>query len=126
MATRPERKVIAIVEDDVAIRDLICDLLQSETAFAPVIAPDTAEVLPWLQGLRPDLVLLDMHLPGTDGLTLYYSLRETPATAAIPIIFLTAAHDRHLPAHARTGVIHKPFDLDVLIEGVTAALAPGP
>jgi CheY-like chemotaxis protein len=63
---------------------------------------------------QPDVVLLDMMMPGMDGLATFRALREDPETADIPVIFLTAkamsAEVDRLKGLGACGVLVKPFD----------------
>ena len=80
---------IAVVEDDAAIRRVLALALKS--AGYRVETADAGDVgLDLVQRTRPDLVLLDLMLPGLDGLTVCRRLRQAPETAAMPIIMLTA------------------------------------
>ena len=80
---------ILIVEDDKDIADLIARSLR-KAGYATEIAASGTAVLPRVKAAAPDLVLLDIMLPGMDGLLVCQALRAEPSTAAIPIIMLTA------------------------------------
>ena len=83
---------ILIVEDDKDIADLIAHSLQ-KAGYATETAASGTAVLPKVKAAAPDLILLDLMLPGMDGLLVCQALRGDPATAAIPIIMLTARGD---------------------------------
>jgi len=82
-------KKILIVEDEAKIASLLQDYLQ-QSQFDTHIILHGDEVMPWLDKNKPDLILLDIMLPGKDGLTLFREIRQT---SNIPIIFLTARVD---------------------------------
>jgi two-component system OmpR family response regulator len=82
-------KSIHFVEDDRDIRMLLADFLARE-GFAVEVAEDGAAVDRVLARTRPDLVILDLMLPGEDGLSICRRLR---ARGAVPIIMLTAKND---------------------------------
>jgi two-component system, OmpR family, response regulator len=82
-------KSILFVEDDRDIRMLLADFLMRE-GFAVEVAEDGAAVDRVLARTRPDLVILDLMLPGEDGLSICRRLR---ARGAVPIIMLTAKND---------------------------------
>ena len=70
--------------------------------------------------LSPDLIFLDMHMPGRNGITIARLLKTNPATQHIPILFLSALTDKHerlagLKAGAVDYII-KPFDVDEILE----------
>ena len=76
---------------------------------------------------RPDLILLDLLMPGLDGTAVFRALRDEPETAGIPVIFLTAAAMAHeierLEKLGAKGVIRKPFDPLSLGSRIAAILA---
>jgi two-component system, OmpR family, response regulator len=82
-------KVILIVEDDRDIRGLLADFLKRE-GFTVELAEDGTAVDRILARLAPDLVVLDLMLPGEDGLSICRRLRARGAT---PILMLTAKND---------------------------------
>jgi DNA-binding response OmpR family regulator len=83
---------ILIVEDDKDIADLLAHSLHKAGHETEIAATGTA-VLPKVKAAAPDLILLDLMLPGMDGLLVCQALRGDPSTAAIPIIMLTARGD---------------------------------
>jgi DNA-binding response OmpR family regulator len=80
---------VLVVEDDKDIADLIAHYLQKAGHSVDAAASGTA-ALQRVKASAPDLILLDLMLPGLDGLLVCQALRGDPATAAIPIIMLTA------------------------------------
>jgi two-component system phosphate regulon response regulator PhoB len=83
------RQKILIIEDEADIRDLLAYNLQKE-GFATLEAGDGRLGLEMARTHAPVLVLLDLMLPGMDGLTVCRALERDPSTAPIPIIMLTA------------------------------------
>ncbi len=83
---------ILVVEDEPDIRDLVVLHLTRE-GFRCRTAGNGAEALREARAARPDLVVLDLMLPGMDGLEVCRRLRAEPATAGVPIIMLTAKAD---------------------------------
>jgi FixJ family two-component response regulator len=81
--------LIAIVDDDEAVREALCDLLQVE-GFAGETFDGGAALLADAPG-RFDCVITDVRMPGMDGLELQYRLRER--IASLPVIFLTSSTD---------------------------------
>tara|TARA_B100000929_G_scaffold270279_1_gene240344 strand:+ start:164 stop:910 length:747 start_codon:yes stop_codon:yes gene_type:complete len=78
---------LLIVEDEPKIARLMADYLQNNN-FAPIIISHGGEVMPWLTQHATSLVLLDVMLPGKDGLTLCREIRQQWPT--LPIIMVTA------------------------------------
>lgn len=106
---------ILYVEDDADIRHIVRVALSLDPLIRLDVAASGAEALEHLaQNALPDVALLDVMMPGIDGPTLMATLRETPATAALPVIFMTAkarpADVADYRARGAIGVILKPFD----------------
>lgn len=78
--------MILIVEDEVKLAEVVRDYLHRE-GYQTALIHHGDEALPWFSEHHPDLILLDLMLPGTDGLTLCREIRKTAAT---PIIMTTA------------------------------------
>ncbi|MEX0958569.1 MAG: PAS domain S-box protein [Burkholderiales bacterium] len=86
---RPAGRVVLVIEDDDHAASLVRLLLEAE-GFAVLRAADAETGLTLARGRLPDLILMDIQLPGMDGLAATALLKRDPATAAIPIIALTA------------------------------------
>lgn len=83
------RKKILIVDDEADTRALLRRRL-SANHFEVLEAADGLSAIAQAKKTQPDLILLDILMPGKDGIDTYHSLREDPSTHHIPIIFLTA------------------------------------
>lgn len=79
---------ILLVEDHPLNRKLVRDILQFQFEVDEAISAEAAQ--DYLQDHHPDLILMDIQLPGMDGLTLTRQLKAEPATADIPIVGLSA------------------------------------
>ena len=82
-------ETIFIVDDTVESVEMLRDLLNS-AGYHVVVANSGVSALTQLEQIKPDLILLDIVMPGTDGFELYQQLRALPRMADIPIIFLSA------------------------------------
>lgn len=121
---------ILYVDDDPDIRHIVELSLSLDPSLQIRAAASGEEALAAIDdgSPPPQVVLVDMMMPGMDGLALLAHLRERPATAAVPVVFMTARGrqadlDRYHAAGA-AGVIVKPFDPLTLadrIREVTAA-----
>ena len=80
---------ILIVDDDANLLRLIGQVLQ-RAGYQPIAATNGASALQKIRGEQPDLVILDVMLPGMSGIELCKQLRENEETAALPIIMLSA------------------------------------
>ncbi len=122
--------LILVVDDNEGGLLLATAVLQRE-GFRVDSAGSSEEVLERLSVRAPDLILMDVQLPGQDGLSLTRQLKADPATAAIPVVALTAhamATDREeAMAAGCIGYISKPIEtrtLGDLVRGFLAEAAP--
>jgi DNA-binding response OmpR family regulator len=83
------RKKILVVDDDTDLVELLCFNLK-KAGYSIGTAMDGVEALKKARSIQPDLILLDLMLPELDGYAVCEILRRDAATAAIPIIMLTA------------------------------------
>jgi two-component system cell cycle response regulator DivK len=104
---------ILIVDDNPINLKLARVLLQKE-GYEVRTAPDAEEALKTLESFRPRLILMDIQLPGMDGLELTRRLKSAPDTAAIQIVALTAyamkGDEEKITAAGCDGYIPKPID----------------
>ncbi len=107
-------ELILIVEDNERNLKLARDLLQVK-GYRTLEARNAAEGIAVAQAHHPDLVLMDVQLPDTDGVTALGHLRAIPATATIPVVALTAfamKDDRaRFLAAGFDGYLAKPLDV---------------
>lgn len=114
---------VLIAEDDPAIATLLGAAL-GDRLSAHVVA-NGALVLDALAANRPDLLILDLSLPGLSGLDVFDLVRNDPAWVGIPVLFLTADPERARSAFDPAGACHvmgKPFDVDELVATVERML----
>jgi two-component system, cell cycle response regulator DivK len=120
---------ILLVEDHEEVWEMLSRRLRRQ-GFDVSVAVDGSQAIEACATERPDLVLLDMNLPETDGWTVARQLKADPGVAEIPIIALTAyaaAEDRAKALQAGCDDYHpKPIDFSRLMSQIEAALAPVP
>jgi two-component system, cell cycle response regulator DivK len=118
--------LILIVEDNDKNLKLVRDVLQVK-GYATIEAGTGEDGVRLAIEHRPDLVLMDIQLPGISGIDALRALRADPATATIPVIAVTASvmqQDRSMITEAGfDGYIGKPLDLKPFLETVRATLA---
>jgi CheY-like chemotaxis protein len=104
-------KRILIIDDDDDFREVVQICLDEIAGWSTVGCASGSEGLARAQADLPDAILLDMMMPGEDGMAILARLQAEPPTAAIPIILLTAkAQTARHPPSGPAGVILKPFD----------------
>jgi len=113
---------ILIIEDEPAIANLLRDCLQ-QAGFTPFILSNGQEAVPWAKAFQTDLILLDLTLPGQDGLEI---CKEIRAFSTVPIIMITGRTSeedrvRGLELGA-DDYICKPFLLPEVVARVRAVL----
>src|SRR3981081_334364 len=102
LAADGSRPMVLVVEDNPVNLELVEAVLDRE-GYEVISAASAAEALKRLERLRPDLVLLDIQLPGLDGLGLTRLLKANPATVEIPVVALSAHARLEDPTTARRG-----------------------
>lgn len=116
---------ILIVEDEIALSEVLTYNLQRE-GYEVAAAREGREGLRKGQMLLPDLILLDLMLPGMGGLDICRELRASPKTAQIPILMLTAkAEETDQIVGFATGAddyVTKPFSVKVLMQRIKVLL----
>ncbi|MEK6243468.1 MAG: response regulator [Pseudomonadota bacterium] len=119
-------ELILIVEDNQYNQKLARDVLQVKGYR--VLVADTAEAgIPMALKEKPDLVLMDIHLPGMTGIEALAKLRAAPETRQIPVFAFTASvmpQDRRgITSAGFDGFLSKPINLKEFLETISAALA---
>jgi two-component system, NarL family, sensor histidine kinase EvgS len=110
-------KRIALVDDNADSRRIVHAILEGH--YEVVEYGDAAEAYDDIRRQRPDLVLVDLSLPGRDGFWLLRELREVPAYAEVPIVAMSASimagDDDRLRAAGFAGVLTKPIVDEALL-----------
>lgn len=115
---------LLIVDDEEQIREVLGEILADD--YQTVLASNGDEALVLSQSERPDLILLDVTMPGIDGIDVCDRLRQSRSTSDIPVIMLSAASHRENRIRAfnlgADDFISKPFDTDELLARIQAKL----
>ncbi|MEO7251051.1 MAG: response regulator, partial [Arenimonas sp.] len=120
---------ILIIEDNATNMKLACLLLRN-VGHTVLCADDAESGLTMARSDRPDLILMDIQLPGMDGLAATALLKADEATRAIPVIALTAlamkGDEERIRAAGCDGYIAKPLSYQSFLATVAERLAAGP
>lgn len=126
---RPERSVLGgrvlVVDDERDIAQLIRRYLE-HGGYEVAIAHSGSDAWRLVREQPPDLITLDINLPDVDGFTVLEWLKQDPATAAIPVVFLSINSDEGRGIHlGAIDYLTKPVQEEVLLARVTRALTDG-
>jgi CheY-like chemotaxis protein len=115
-------KTVLVVDDEEAVVEFIGSVLE-DAGYRVLRAYDGRAAYEIARNERPDLIVTDIMMPIMNGLELCRRLRETPETASIPIILVTAGR---LPGTECNGMLllTKPLDLATLEEAVASQIDP--
>ena len=124
------QKKILVVDDEMDMRFYVCALLESH-GYQTVATRDGKEGLQKAHADRPDLIILDIMMPGDGGVKMYGGLKADPALAQIPVIMLSAVAEksfRHYlamlnaqsaqPVPDPVAYLEKPVDHERLLERI--------
>jgi two-component system, cell cycle response regulator DivK len=117
--------VILIIEDNDRNLKLVRDVLQVK-GYSTLEATTAEDGIEIVRARKPDLVLMDIQLPGMNGIDALHVLRADPATASIPVIAVTASvmqQDRkHITDAGFDAYVGKPISLKEFLDAVRHAL----
>jgi CheY-like chemotaxis protein len=127
---QPDELQVLLIDDDVDFGEVVKQAFAAAAPAGPryrlsierqpILAIAEARMKP------PHLVLLDLRLPGLDGLEVLRLLREDERTRHVPVIAISGREDvEGTVALGATAALRKPFGLDVLMKAVASAVAPG-
>jgi len=112
---------ILVVDDDVSITELLKVLLTLE-GHQPTVVNESPQAMDVANSLHPDLITLDLMMPGLTGFELCELLQKDPKLSSIPIIIVSARDDPESMARARQAgakaYITKPFTADDLMQKI--------
>ena len=121
----PDHKTVLVVDDAPLNRKLIRTLLAMKKIRA-IEAQDAEQAFELIRQQTPDLVLLDLQLPGLNGLEATRMLKSDPETKNIPVVLLSAGSVREDDCEIRkagcAGLILKPFGAEDFLKTVTSLL----
>ena len=120
-------RVVVVVEDDKPIGELLAGVINDEEGYRAIHVTRPSDALRTMEQLTPDLLVLDVGLPGMSGLELYDRLHRDERLRMVPVMFETAVSREHASEFRKRGikkVLQKPFDLNDLIDGMKELAPP--
>jgi DNA-binding response OmpR family regulator len=112
------RKVVLVVEDELAIGQLIADAISDEPGYLAIHVAAPTAALETTKHVTPDVMVVDVRLPGMSGFELYDRLQKDPRTSKVPVLFETASGAEAMSEFRRRGIatyVKKPFDLNAVV-----------
>lgn len=120
-----KKKLIYVVEDNKELATLLAELLE-EQGYAVKQAYNGGEALKLLEKELPDLMLLDIMMPGIDGSEVLLKMKSQPETAHVPVIICTALNEmkdvERFFKWGAAGYITKPFEHKRIVDKVKQTL----
>jgi DNA-binding response OmpR family regulator len=121
------KRIVMVVEDDRPIGELLAGVINDEDGYRAIHVTRPTEALRAMEQLRPDLLVLDVGLPGMSGFELYDRVRKDERLRNVPVMFETAVSRENGAEFRKRGirtVLQKPFDLSDLIASVKELAPP--
>jgi CheY-like chemotaxis protein len=120
--TQVTTKTILLVEDDIAIAELLVQLIAQETPYRVFEVSDGPQALNIVKSIKPDLLLLDYWLPSIFGIELYDRLCAAEGLTQIPTIMLSVNAPLQEIKKRNITYVKKPFDLVELLDIINVRL----
>ena len=120
---------ILVVEDEATTQNLIAKYLE-HWQFKPVVVGTGEEGVKQVEKIHPHLILMDVHLPGIDGITAVQKIKENVNTHHIPIVMLTVESKKDTVVSSMKfnicGYVLKPFQPQILLERIITGMTESP
>ncbi|HKW79055.1 MAG TPA: response regulator, partial [Candidatus Limnocylindria bacterium] len=111
-------KYVLLAEDDPELADMLSEVIRDQLYVATQVVANGALVPDAIAARRPDLLILDVALPGLSGVDVFELVRADERWQGVPVLFLTASPERAPADVASARVIAKPFDIAELVARV--------
>ena len=107
-------RLVLIVDDDPATAEVLATAINEERGYRAIRASSADDALDALGRVEPDLLVLDIRLPGMSGLELYDRIKADPRFGSVPVVFETGGGREYADALRDRGIatyVKKPFDI---------------
>jgi len=108
------QKTVILIEDDPDIGGLLVEYLHEDRHHRVILVPSAGKALQVVQGILPDLFVIDQLLPDMSGLEVYDLLHSRKNLATIPVLMISAGTFAHKITDHRLPFLQKPFTLEEL------------
>jgi DNA-binding response OmpR family regulator len=118
---------VLVADDELEIREVVAEVLEEELGAEVEQVADGASAVLAIVAVRPELLLLDLRMPGLDGFGVLRELKGNCDTASVPVLAMTATGEDDIARALESGCagfVAKPFDIDVLVATVRPFLRP--
>jgi len=120
-------RIVIVVEDDRPIGELLAGVINDDEGYYAIHVMRPTEALRAMEQVKPDLLVLDVGLPGMSGLELWDRLHRDERLRSVPVMFETAVSIENKAEFKKRGirnVLQKPFDLNELMANVRELAPP--
>jgi DNA-binding response OmpR family regulator len=114
----PPVKTVLIVEDDQDIGSFILCAILDETSHQAILVADSQKALEIVKSVKPNLLVLDYHLPRMNGIELYDHLHAHKDLEHVPAVLMSARLPKDEARKRKIACLEKPFELDALLKTI--------
>ena len=116
-------KTVLIVEDDESIGAFILRAILDETSHQAILVSDGHKAIETVKSLKPNLIVLDYHLPRMNGIELYDNIHANKELEHVPAILMSARLPKNEARKRKITCLEKPFELDALLKTIDELIA---
>ena len=116
-------KTVLVVEDDVYIGEVLVQAIAQETSFIAILVQSGDEALNTVNGIKPNLFILDYQLPHMNGIELYDELHANTEFQQVPALMISAQLPVQELKKRNIKGMNKPLDLDEFLQTIEHFLA---
>ncbi len=116
-------KTVLIVEDDENIGAFILRAILDETSHQAILVTDGHKAIETVKSLKPNLLVLDYHLPRMNGIELYDNIHANKELEHVPAILMSARLPKNEARKRKITCLEKPFELDALLKTIDELIA---